>query len=52
MNARLKYHIDLEGPTQENYLKKLQTHNLLSDDVENINSTNKGRDLLLDNAHR
>ena len=27
--------------------KKLQTHNLLTDDVENINSTNEGRDLQL-----
>ena len=29
--------------------QKLQTHNVLTDDVENINSTNKGRDLLLTN---
>ena len=34
---------------QGNYPKQLQTHNLLTDDVENINSTNKGRDLLLPN---
>ena len=28
---------------------KLQTHNLPTDDVENIDSTNKGRDLLIVN---
>ena len=30
-------------------IKQLQTHNLPTDDVENINSTNKGRDLLFTN---
>ena len=29
--------------------KQLKTHNLFTDDVENINSTNKGRDILLAN---
>ena len=47
MDDQRKDHIDPEGPTQRNHLKQLQTHNLLTDDVETINS--KGRDLLLAN---
>ena len=51
-----KEHIDTKGPKQRNHLKKLQTHNLptndVENDVENINSTNKGRDLLLANKPR
>ena len=34
---------------QRNRPKQLQTHNVLTDDVENINSTYKGRNLLLAN---
>ena len=45
-------HIYPEGPTQVNRPKQLLTHYLLTDDVENINSTNKGRDLQLDNKPR
>ena len=45
-------HIDPEGPNQRNPSKQLQTHNLPTDDVENINSTNKGKDLLLANKPR
>ena len=41
--------IDTKGPKQRNRPKQLQTHNLLTNDVENINSTNKGRDLPLAN---
>ena len=37
-------HIDPEGPSQVNRPKQL--HNLPTDNAENINSTNKGRDLL------
>ena len=37
-------HID---PKQRNSLKLLQTHNLPTDYVENIKSTNKRRNLLL-----
>ena len=44
--------IDTKGPKQKNRLKQLQTHNLLTNDVENINSTNKERDLLLANKPR
>ena len=34
---------------QRNRPKQLQTYNMPTNDVENINSTNKGRDLLLAN---
>ena len=37
---------------QSNRPKQLQTHNLPTDDEENINNTNKGRDLLLANKPR
>ena len=46
MDDQIKDHIDLEGPTQGNRPKQLQTHILPSDDVKNINSTNKRRELL------
>ena len=36
-----------KGPKQRNSPKQFQTHNMPTDDVENINSTNKGRNLLL-----
>ena len=49
MDDQKKDNIDPVGPTQENRLKHLQTHNLPTDDVENLNSTNKGKDLLLAN---
>ena len=41
-----KDHIDAKGPKQRNRPKQLQTHNL---PTQNINSTNKGRYLLLSN---
>ena len=44
-----KDHIDTKGPKQRNRPKQLHTHNLPTNDVENINSTNKGRNLLLVN---
>ena len=47
-----KDHIDTKGPKQRNRPKQFQTHNLPTNDVENINSTNKGRDLLLSNKPR
>ena len=41
--------IDPKGPKQRKCPKQLQTHNLPTESVENINSTNKGRDFLLAN---
>ena len=52
INDQRKDHIDPEGPKQRNRPKQLQTHNLPTDDVENINSTNKGRNLLFANELR
>ena len=49
LDDQRKDHIDPKGPKQRNCSKKLQTHNLPSVDVENINSPTKGRDLLLAN---
>ena len=49
MDDQRKYHIDPKGPKQSNCPKQLQTHNLPTDDVENINSSNKGRDVRLAN---
>ena len=42
-------YIYLEWINQGKRSKQLQTQNLPTDDMENINSTNKGRDLLLSN---
>ena len=44
--------IDTKGPTKRNRPKQLQTHNLAANDVENINSTNTRRDLLLSNEQK
>ncbi len=52
MDDQMKDHIDPKGPKQRNRPKQLQTHNLPTEDVENINSTNKGRDLQLANKPR
>ena len=52
MDDQMKDHIDPKGPKQRNCFKRLQTHNLPTDDVENINSTNMGRDLLLANKQQ
>ena len=49
MDDHRKYHIDPKGPKQRNRPKQLQTHNLPTDNVENINITNKGIDLQLAN---
>ena len=38
-----------KDPSKGTTHKQLQIHNLPTDDVENINSTNKGRNLLLPN---
>ena len=44
-----KDYIDSKGPKQKNRPKQSHNHNLPNNDVENINSTNRGRDLLLSN---
>ena len=45
MDEQRKDHIDPERPLKGNRPKKLKTYSLPTDDVENIYSTNKGRDL-------
>ena len=47
MDDQRKVNID-----QRNRLKQLQTHNLPTDDVKNINGTHKRRDLLLANKQQ
>ena len=49
MDDQRKDHIDTKGPKQRNCPKQLQTYNMPINDVENINSTNKGINLLLAN---
>ena len=49
LDDQRKDHIDPKGPKQRNRSKQLQIDNLPTEDVENINRTNKGRDLLLAN---
>ena len=49
MYDQRKDHIDLERHPQRNCPGQLQIHNLPTNVVENINSKNKGRDLLLTN---
>ena len=49
MDDQRQDHIDPKGPKQRNHSKLLQTHNLPTDDVENINSTDKRIDLQLAN---
>ena len=49
LDDQRKDHIDPKEPKQSNHSKQLQTLNLPTDDVENINSRNKERDLLLAN---
>ena len=43
---------DPKGPKQKKYSEQLQTDNLPINDVENTNSTNMGKDLLLTNKLR
>ena len=52
MNDQRKDDIDIKGLKQKNHPKQLQTNNFPNNDVENINSTNKGKDLLLTNKLR
>ena len=41
MDDQRKDHLDLKGAKQKNRPQQVQTHNLPTDDVKNINSTNK-----------
>ena len=52
MDDQRKDHINPKGPKQRNCSKQLQTNNLPTNEVENTNSTNKGKDLLLTNKPR
>ena len=52
LDDQRKEHIDPKEPKQRNCSKQLQTDHLRTNDVENINSTNKGRDLQLANKPR
>ena len=52
MDDQRKDHIDTKGPKQKNCSKQLHTDKLPTKDVENTNSTNKGKDLLLANKPR
>ena len=49
MDGQRRDHIDSKELKQRKRPKQLQIDNLPTDDVENINCTNKGRDLLLAN---
>ena len=43
MDDQRNDHIDPKRPPQGNHPKQLQNHNVPTDDVENINGTNKER---------
>ena len=47
LDDQRKDYINPKGPKQRNCSKQLQSDNLPTNDVENTNSTNKGKDLLL-----
>ena len=49
LDDQRKNYINPKGPKQKNCPKQLQTDNMHTNDVENINSTNKGKDLLVAN---
>ena len=50
LDEQMKDYIDPKGPKQRTCSKQLQTDNLPTNDVENTNSTNMGKDLQL--AHK
>ena len=52
LDDQRKDYINPKRPKQRNCSKQLQTDNLPLNDVENTNSTNKGKDLLLANKPR
>ena len=45
MDDQRKDNIDPERHPQRNSPKQLQTHNVSTDEVENLNGAHKGRDL-------
>ena len=49
MDDQRKDNIDPKVPMKRNRPRQLQTHNLPTNSVENINKANKGRYLLLAN---
>ena len=52
MDGEKKDYNNPKGPKQRICSKQLHTHNLPTNDVENTNSRNKGKDLLLANKPR
>ena len=52
MDDQRKYDIDPKGFKKMNHFKQLQTHNLPTDDVQNLNIKNKIRHLALANKSR
>ena len=52
MDDERKDHIDPKASKLRNHTKQLLTHNLSTDDGENINSTKKGRNLQFANKLR
>ena len=49
MDDQRKDYINPKGPKQSNCSKQWQTHNMPTNDMENIDSTNKGKNLQLAN---
>ena len=52
MDNQSKDHIDQERYPQRNHPKQLQAHKVSTDNAENTNGTNKGRDLQIANKLR
>ena len=52
MDDQRKDYMNPKGPKQRNCSKQLQADNLPTNNVDNTNSTNKGKDLLLANKPR
>ena len=49
IDNKLDYHSEPKVPTKMNKFKELQTHNMPTNDVENTDSRNSGRYILLVN---
>ena len=52
MDDQRKNYFNPKGPKQRDCSKQLQTENQPTNDVENTNSANEGKDLLLANKPR